>query len=64
VAIWFVAGLLVHLGAPILNKVRFLGFPLGFYIAAQGSLIVFVLLLVVYVLRQDRIDRDFGMDEP
>jgi putative solute:sodium symporter small subunit len=63
VGFWFVAALLVHLAAPVFNRVRFLGFPLGFYIAAQGSLIVFVVLLAVYVMRQDRIDRDFDMDE-
>lgn len=63
VGIWFVFAFVVHLGAPIFNQVRFLGFPLGFYIAAQGSLIAFVLLLAGYVAWQDRIDRRYGMDE-
>lgn len=61
VTTWFIAAFLIHVAAPAFNQVRFLGFPLGFYIAAQGSLIVFVIILVVYVARQDRLDRDFGM---
>ncbi|HEX2891685.1 DUF4212 domain-containing protein [Vineibacter terrae] len=63
VGVWFVAAFVVHLAAPVFNQVRLLGFPLGFYIAAQGSLMVFVLLLAVFVVCQDRIDRDFDMDE-
>lgn len=63
VSAWFIAAFLVHAGAPAFNQFRFLGFPLGFYIAAQGSLIAFVMILIVYVLRQDRLDRDFGMNE-
>jgi putative solute:sodium symporter small subunit len=63
VTLWFVAAFLIHFAAPLLNHLRFLGFPLGFYIAAQGSLIAFVAILVVYVARQDRIDRDCGVDE-
>jgi uncharacterized membrane protein len=31
-----------------------LGFPLGFYMAAQGSLIVFVVMLFVFAKQQDR----------
>lgn len=63
VGVWFIAAFVVHLAAPLFNQVRFLGFPLGFYIAAQGSLVVFALLLAIYVICQGRIDRDCGMDE-
>jgi putative solute:sodium symporter small subunit len=40
-----------------------LNFPLGFYFAAQGSLIVFVVQLFVFAKQQDAIDREFGMAE-
>ena len=40
-----------------------LGFPLGFYMAAQGSLIVFVVMLFMFAKQQDKIDREFGMAE-
>jgi putative solute:sodium symporter small subunit len=40
-----------------------LGFPLGFYMAAQGSLIAFVVILFVFARQQDKIDREFGFAE-
>ena len=61
--IWFIFAFVVHWFAPQLNKISFLGFPLGFYMAAQGSLIVFVVQLFVFAKQQDRIDREFGVAE-
>ena len=43
--------------------IPFLGFPLGFYMAAQGSLIVFVVMLFVFAKQQDKIDRQHGVAE-
>jgi uncharacterized membrane protein len=37
--------------------------PLGFYMAAQGSEVVFVLTLFWFVRTQDKIDRDCGLAE-
>jgi putative solute:sodium symporter small subunit len=62
-AIWLIFGFLVHIFAPTLNTMQFLGFPLGFYMAAQGSLIVFVVMLFIFAWRQNRIDEDFGVAE-
>ncbi|MEC8388043.1 MAG: sodium/substrate symporter small subunit [Pseudomonadota bacterium] len=53
-------GALVRRG-PQQNK--FPGFPLGFYMAAQGALIVFVVQLFVFVWQQDRIDHACGQAE-
>ena len=53
----------VHWFADALNGASFLGFPLGFYMAAQGSLIVFVVLIFWFARTQDKIDREFGMAE-
>jgi putative solute:sodium symporter small subunit len=61
--IWFIFAYLVHWFAPQLNKVSFMDFPLGFYFAAQGSLIVFVVQLFVFARQQERIDRECGMAE-
>lgn len=61
--IWFVFSYLIHWFAPGLNQMSFMDFPLGFYMAAQGSLIVFVVQLFAFVWQQDRIDREFGMAE-
>lgn len=62
-AIWFVAGFGVHLFAQSLNAIRFMGFPLGFYMAAQGSLIIFVVALFWFSKRQNEIDEEFGVQE-
>ena len=61
--IWFVFSFVVHWFANSLNGISFLHFPLGFYMAAQGSLAVFVIQLFVFVRQQDRIDRECGMAE-
>ena len=62
-AIWFFASFLIHAFAPSLNAIRFFGFPLGFYMAAQGSLIIFVVMLFWFAARQNRIDEEFGVSE-
>jgi putative solute:sodium symporter small subunit len=53
----------VHWIAPALNKVSVFDFPLGFYMAAQGSLIAFVVMLFVFAKQQDKIDREHGYAE-
>jgi putative solute:sodium symporter small subunit len=61
--IWFIFSYVVHWIAPELNRVRFNDFPLGFYMAAQGSLVAFVVQLFIFNWQQERIDREFGMAE-
>ena len=62
-SIWFIFAYLVHWFAQDLNNINFLDFPLGYYMAAQGSLFAFVIQLFVFVKQQDKIDREFGMAE-
>ncbi len=62
-AIWAVFGYIIHLFVGPLNNIVIFGFPLGFYMAAQGSLIVFVVLIFLYSYRQDAIDRAHGVAE-
>ena len=63
--IWFFFGYVIHFFVVPLNKIiiPILGFPLGFYMAAQGSLIVFVVMLFMFARQQDKIDREFGVAE-
>ena len=63
IAIWFFFSFVVHWFAAALNSTSFLGFPPGFYMAAQGALIVFVVQLFVFVWQQDRIDHACGQAE-
>ncbi len=46
-----------------LNAIKVAGFPLGFYMASQGSLIVFVVMLFWFAKKQDQIDRESGVAE-
>jgi putative solute:sodium symporter small subunit len=62
-AIWLVFAFIIHFFAATLNGTSILGFPLGFYMAAQGSLIVFVVLLFWFASAQDKIDQKFGVAE-
>ena len=61
--IWFIFSYVVHWFATELNNFSFMDFPLGFYMAGQGSLVVFVVQIFAFVWQQDRIDRDCGMAE-
>ena len=63
-AIWFVvAYLLSGLWAESLNEVSFLGFPLGYYMAAQGSLAIFVIEIAVYARLMNKKDLEYGIYE-
>lgn len=61
--LWFLASFVVHMFATSLNQIVIIGFPLGFYMAAQGSLIVFVVLCFWNANAQNRIDKEFGVAE-
>ena len=61
--IWFLASFVVHIFATDLNQIVIIGFPLGFYMAAQGSLIVFVVLCFWNAIAQNKIDEEFGVAE-
>jgi putative solute:sodium symporter small subunit len=62
-ALWFFFGYVVHMFVVPLNGIKIFGFPLGFYMAAQGSLIAFVAMLFWFAKAQDNIDRDAGVAE-
>lgn len=57
---------LVSLGFSILlvqplNNLRLGGVPLGFWMAQQGSIFVFVALIFVYAVQMDKLDRKYGI---
>ena len=62
-SIWFFFSFVIHWFAPQLNTVTFFGWPLGFYMAAQGSEIVFVVTLFWFAKAQHAIDQDCGFAE-
>ncbi|HRP76857.1 MAG TPA: DUF4212 domain-containing protein [Rhodocyclaceae bacterium] len=61
--IWFIFAYVVHWFAYSLNSINFFGWPLGYYMSAQGSLIVFVVQLFMFNKQQHAIDVEFGVAE-
>lgn len=61
--IWAVVSLLcsILLVEP-LNAVRIGNVPLGFWMAQQGSIYVFVVLIFVYAIQMDRLDRKHNIN--
>ncbi len=61
--VWAIAGLGCGvLFADTLNRFRLGGFPLGFWFAQQGSILIFVLLILVYGLLLNRLDAERHQD--
>jgi putative solute:sodium symporter small subunit len=62
-SIWFVCsfGLGILFVEP-LNTLSLGGFPLGFWFAQQGSIYIFIVLILVYARWMDRIDRRYDVD--
>jgi putative solute:sodium symporter small subunit len=60
-AVWFVVGYVVTWFARDLDF-AFFGWPFSFWVAAQGGIVVFVVLLAVYALRMARHDRRLARD--
>jgi putative solute:sodium symporter small subunit len=61
--IWFIFSFVIPWFAGPLNDISFLGFPLGYYMIVQGSLIVFVVQIFFQNWMQDKIDDEAGVGE-
>jgi putative solute:sodium symporter small subunit len=46
-----------------LNQFKLGGFPLGFWIAQQGTIYVFIVLIITYVLIMKKLDRKYDVEE-
>lgn len=61
--LWIFFSFIVHMFVTPLNGIKIFGFQLGFYMASQGSLVVFVVMLFWFARAQDKIDRECGVAE-
>lgn len=61
--IWFIATFIEGWYARELNSITFLGFPLGFYMSAQGSLAIYVAIIGVYAWYMKKLDKEYDVDE-
>jgi putative solute:sodium symporter small subunit len=61
--IWFLVTFVMGYFAVPLAEINFFGWPLSFYMAAQGSLIIYVLILYYYAKKMRQLDVEYGVDE-
>lgn len=61
-AIWLLVNLAVPWFARDLDRYSFMGFPLGYWLAAEGALFVYLALIAVYVLVMDRLESALAAD--
>jgi len=61
--IWFVITYVVSFYARELNGIVIFGFPLGFYMGAQGSLIIYVVMIFYYAIRMNKLDKEYDVAE-
>lgn len=62
-AIWFVVTFVIGFFALALQNITILGFPFPFYMAAQGSLIIYVVIIFYYAAKMNRLDKEYGVEE-
>ena len=61
--IWFIFSIVIFMFGEGMNEGSFLGYPLAYYMSAQGSIVVFVVLIFWFANRQEKIDEEFGFTE-
>jgi len=63
-AVWFIVSYgMGILFADALDNIHIFGFHLGFWMAQQGSIYCFVILIFVYVYRMNKLDHKYNVDE-
>jgi putative solute:sodium symporter small subunit len=61
-SIWFVVTFVMAFFARDLNF-NFFGWPFSFYMAAQGSLVVYVAIIMFYAHYMNKLDIEHGVQE-
>ena len=61
-AVWFVVTFVIGFFARDLDF-SFFGWPFSFWVAAQGALIIYVVIIGYYAWYMNRLDREFGVAE-
>ena len=62
-SIWFIVTFVLIWFARDLNTITFLGFPLAFYMSAQGSLVIYVAIIGYYAYYMGKLDKEYNVDE-
>ena len=62
-AIWFFVTFVVGYYARYISDITVMGFPLPFYMGAQGALIIYVLIILFYAKYMNGLDKEYGVHE-
>lgn len=62
-AIWFVVTFVMAFFARPLAEFTIFGWPFSFYMAAQGSLIIYVVIIYIYAKKMQALDEEFDVAE-
>ena len=62
-SIWFIVTFVEVWFARDLNNITFLGFPLAFYMSAQGSLAIYVAIIGYYAWYMGKLDKEYNVNE-
>jgi putative solute:sodium symporter small subunit len=61
--IWFVVTFALQYFAIPLEEFSVFGFPVAFYMGAQGALIIYVVIIWFYAHRMGRLDQEYDVAE-
>ncbi len=63
-SVWFIVSFgMAILFVDVLDQFRFFGFKFGFWMAQQGSIFCFVILIFIYIYKMNKLDHKYGVDE-
>ena len=62
---WYTGGFIVFVVAYFARDLQFnfFGWPFSFWVAAQGALIVYVIIIWYYARHMNRLDQEYGVAE-
>lgn len=61
--LWFIVTFVIAYFARDLQSVTFIGFPISFYMGAQGSLAIYVAIIWYYAHYMNKLDLEYGVHE-
>jgi len=62
-AIWFIVTFVIGYFAVPLAEINFFGWPFSFYMGAQGSLIIYVIIIWYYARYMRKLDLEYDVAE-
>ncbi len=61
--VWFIVTFVMAYFARPLAEINFFGWPFSFYMGAQGSLIIYVIMIWFYARKMRQLDEEYGVEE-